>query len=130
MRRHGALLTVGRPGALRRRELVGLDAVSPADGTGFVAVDERGIARMPHGPQRLRHRTNADAPARASPRQDPQGRQGGRDPIQRPLAARPQHDQRGCQRTAELPHSDPHSHKSADMVQGYTRDSDRWERVG
>jgi hypothetical protein len=52
MRRHGALLTVGRPGALRRCELVGLDAVSPADGTGFVAVDERGT----HGPHRRRHR--------------------------------------------------------------------------
>ena len=89
MRRHGALLTVGRPGALRRCELVGLDAVSPADGTGFVAVDERGT----HGPHRRRHRANAHAPARASPRQDPQGRQGGRGPIQRPLAARPQHDQ-------------------------------------
>jgi hypothetical protein len=70
MRRHGALLTVGRPGALRRCELVGLDAVSPADGTGFVAVDERGIARMPHGPQRLRHRTNADAPRRGKTRKD------------------------------------------------------------
>jgi integrase len=41
--RAGALLTVGWAGALRRRELVGLDWASPGDGTGFVAVDERGI---------------------------------------------------------------------------------------
>jgi hypothetical protein len=41
--RDGALLTVGWAGALRRCELVGLDWVLPGDGTGFVAVDERGI---------------------------------------------------------------------------------------
>jgi integrase len=41
--RDGALLTVGWAGALRRCELVGLDWVLPADGTGFVTVDERGI---------------------------------------------------------------------------------------
>jgi integrase len=41
--RDGALLTVGWSGALRRCELVGLDWVLPADGTGFVTVDERGI---------------------------------------------------------------------------------------
>jgi site-specific recombinase XerC len=40
--RNGALLTVGWAGALRRCELIGLDWVSPGDGTGFVAVDERG----------------------------------------------------------------------------------------
>jgi integrase len=41
--RDDALLTVGWAGALRRCELVGLDWLSPGDGTGFVAVDERGI---------------------------------------------------------------------------------------
>ena len=35
---------MGRAGALRRCELVGLDGVSPGEGTGFVALDERGIA--------------------------------------------------------------------------------------